>query len=68
MMTSPRIAAKAQVAAVRELHKPFEAEEYYNGMDGESLSRMVYECAGCADAGGIMRYPCPTIRAMDDAK
>lgn len=58
--------AKA-LRAVMEIHKPFHADHYYNGMDGESLHRFVLRCDGCEESGGIEDYPCPTVRAITDA-
>ena len=50
--------------AVLEIHKPFHADHYYNGMDGESLHRLVLRCDGCDKSGGIEDYPCPTVQAI----
>lgn len=58
-------AAKA-LRAVMEIHKPFHADHYYNGMDGESLHRFVLRCDGCEESGGIEDYPCPTVQAITD--
>lgn len=58
--------AKA-LRAVLEIHKPFHADHYYNGMDGETLHRFVPRCDGCEESGGIEDYPCPTVQAITDA-
>lgn len=57
--------AKA-LRAVLEIHKPFHADHYYNGMDGESLHRFIPRCEGCDDVGGIEDYPCGTVQAITD--
>ena len=56
--------ALAAIQAVMEIHKPFQADHYYNGMDGESLHRFVLRCDGCEKSGGIEDYPCPTVQAI----
>ena len=53
--------------AVMEIHKPFHADHHYIGMNGGSLHRFVRRCEGCEESGGIEDYPCPTVRAIQDA-
>ena len=53
--------------AVMEIHKPYHADHYYVGMNGGSLHRFVLRCEGCEESGGVEGYPCPTVRAIQNA-
>ena len=54
-------AAKAAVERALAIHYPVEAVNYY----GLSPER-VRVCAGCGtDDGNWVRYPCPTVRALE---
>jgi hypothetical protein len=58
------LAARAQLARVREVHEPIEAVNMrYPG------GRLTQVCSGCGtDDGNWQIYPCPTIRALREVQ
>lgn len=58
-------AAEAKIAAVRELHAKTDVEVWGHGMEGP-VSHIEWRCIHCESyEQEDVRYPCPTIAALD---
>jgi hypothetical protein len=58
----------AALRAVEAVHVPWDSEEFYNGMDGESRSTIKLYCGTCVDGDERpYSWPCPTTAAIREA-